>query len=111
MLEKFLQKNKAILDVDFIEVKIDQTEMQNGAEIAKRLRKSRSGGIPWMVILDSQGNELVSSDGPKGNCGYPLQPDEIDHFLHMLRSTSRRMTEQHFVTIRQALDQYRESRK
>lgn len=111
MLEKFLQEKRAILDLDFVKVKIDQSEMRNGAQVAKRLRKSRSGGTPWMVILDADGNELASSDGPEGNCGYPLQPHEVDHFLQMLRSTSRRMTEQHFAKIARALDHYRASRK
>ena len=30
-----------------------------------------NAGIPWMVILDTDGKELISSDGPKGNIGYP----------------------------------------
>ena len=64
-----------------------------------------------MVILDADGKELISSDGPRGNCGYPLQPHEINHFLQMLRSTSTRMSEEHFTEIKQSLDEYRESRK
>ena len=110
MLEKFLQKQNEILTLDFVAVKIDLIKMENGAVVAKRLRKSRSGGIPWMVILDADGKELVSSDGPEGNCGYPLQPHEVDHFLNMLRSTSTRIDEKQLVEIKKALDEYREKR-
>ena len=39
--------------------------MELGQDVAKTLRKSRSGGIPWMVILDGNGKELISSDGAK----------------------------------------------
>jgi len=110
VLEKFLQEQNEILTLDFVAVKIDLSEMENGAEVAKRLRKSRTGGIPWMVILDADGKELVSSDGPQGNCGYPLQPHEVDHFLNMLRSTSSRIDEKQLVEIKTALDEYREKR-
>ncbi len=111
MLEKFLQKMNGTLGADYVAVKIDLSEMENGAEVGKRLRKSRSGGIPWMVILDADGNELITSDGPKGNCGYPLRPHEIDHFLTMLRSTSKRITESQLTEIKGALDDYREKRE
>ena len=97
MLEKFLQEQNERLSLDFVAIKIDLSEMENGTEVAKRLRKSRTGGIPWMVILDANGKELVSSDGPQGNCGYPFRPHEVDHFLHMLRSTSTRMDEKQLV--------------
>lgn len=110
MLEKFLQKQNEILELDFVAVKIDVSEMENGKEVAKRLRTTRTGGIPWMVILDAGGKELTTSDGPKGNCGYPLLPHEIDHFLSMLRSTSTRTTEKQLAEIKEALDEYRENR-
>ncbi len=111
MLEKFLQEKSNILDSDFVAVKIDLSEMENGAEVGKRLRKSRGGGIPWMVILAADGEEILSSDGPKGNCGYPLHPHEIEHFLNMLRSTSTRMNEQQLAEIKRGLDEYRENRR
>ena len=111
MLEKFLQKKREIIELDFVDVKIDLTEMDQGAAVAKRLRKSRTGGIPWMVILDATGKELISSDGPKGNCGYPMLPHEIDHFLKMLRTTSTRTSEKQLVGLGKELHEYREARK
>lgn len=111
MLEKFLQEKTNRLDADFVIVKIDLSETENGEEVGKRLRKSRDGGIPWMVILGADGEEILSSDGPQGNCGYPLQPHEIEHFLNMLRSTSTRMNETQLAEIKRGLDEYRENRR
>ena len=85
--------------------------MKHGAEVGKRLRKSRSGGIPWMVILDADGKELISSDGPEGNCGYPYQPHEIAHFVKMIRSTANDIDDKEIQKLKDALDQYRENRE
>ena len=80
----------AAMSKDYIEVKID-SRMQNSKQVIDRLRKERQGGIPWMTILDADGKELVTSDGPKGNVGCPVRDHEIDWFLKMvaqhLRST------------------------
>jgi hypothetical protein len=42
------------------------------------------GGIPWFVFLDGDGKAVVTSDGPKGNVGFPAAPDEIAYFRTML---------------------------
>lgn len=110
-MEKFLQTNSKIIGRDYVELKIDTAEMENGDVVAKRLRKSRTGGIPWMVILDAEGKELISSDGPQGNCGYPLQPHEIEHFLSMVRKTADRTSEQHLEELKKSLDDYRKARE
>jgi len=111
VLEKFLQEQAEIIALDFVPVKIDLSEMENGPQVAGRLRRDRTGGIPWMVILDPDGKELISSDGPEGNCGYPLLPQEIDHFLNMLRSTSTRTTDVQLAKLKQALNDYRQQRE
>jgi len=72
---------------------IDQDRMKDGKQLAEELRKGRRGGIPWMVILDGDGREVITSDGPKGNCGCPAQPHEIDHFLTMVDKTRRHMSD------------------
>ncbi|MEE2712172.1 MAG: hypothetical protein VX913_05310 [Planctomycetota bacterium] len=72
---------------------IDTDRMTEGAEVAAELRKKRGGGIPWMVILDGAGRAKITSDGPKGNCGCPAEPHEIDHFMSMLDATRRHMSD------------------
>ncbi len=76
----------AILDKEFVTVRIDIDRMTRGKEILTRFRPSENGGIPWFAILDSKGKSLGDSDGPKGNIGYPFKPEEIAHFMTLITS-------------------------
>ena len=58
--------------------------------------------MPWMVILDGDGKEMITSVGPEGNVGCPVQPAEIDHFVTMIQSSSS-SDEQRLEKIRVAL--------
>jgi hypothetical protein len=111
VLEKFLQENSEVFELDYVVVKIDLAEMENGALVGERLRKSRRGGIPWMVILGADGKERISSDGPEGNCGYPLTPHEVEHFMTMLSSTATKASPEQLDKIKRALEEYRERRE
>ena len=51
------------------------------------------GGIPWFVVLDGDGIAGVTSDGPKGNVGFPAAPREIAHFRTMLERSKRKLTD------------------
>ena len=92
-LEDFLARPEiaAILSPDYLDTKIDIDRMDHGKDVLATFRKSEAGGIPWFVILDARGKPLVTSDGPKGNIGYPGEVHEIEHFLAMLKQTSRKM--------------------
>ena len=89
-----------------MDLKIDTERHANGAAVAKRLRKGAKGGIPWMLITDAEGKELVTSDGPKGNVGCPVSGDEIDWFIKMLQTGRRSLTEAELTKLRAALDTY-----
>lgn len=91
---------------DYVTVMIDTDRMTGGADLAAELRGKRGGGIPWMVILDADGKKLTTSDGPKGNCGCPAQPHEIDHFLSMVDSTRRHMSAADRVVLERELRAY-----
>ena len=77
---------------DWIELKID-SRMVNGRAVIDHLRGERRGGIPWMVLLDASGKELVSSDGPNGNVGCPVTEAERAWFLKMLAQTRQHASE------------------
>lgn len=64
--------------------------------------------MPWMVVLDSDGKELITSVGPKGNVGCPVQPDEIDYFVKMIESSSV-SNEQRLEKIRKALTERKDN--
>ena len=96
----------SLLSQDYVVVKIDTEEMEHGSEVADQLRNGRQGGIPWMVILDADGNELINSDGPNGNIGCPIQPAEIDYFMTMLETTARHSDSEIRAAIRAALEDF-----
>jgi thioredoxin-related protein len=104
-LENWLARPEiaAIFGKDFVEVKIDIDRMQGGKDVHSRYRKSQQGGIPWFAMLDTQGNTLITSDGPKGNIGYPATDDEIAHFITMLKTCKQRLTDQEIDTMRASL--------
>src|SRR5262249_31727112 len=91
-LEDFLARAAiaAIPGPDFLHAKIDIDRMDNGKDVLATYRKGEAGGIPWFVILDGRGKALATSDGPKGNIGYPGELHEIDHFMAMLKQTARK---------------------
>ena len=44
-------------------------------------------------IVVGDGKAVVTSDGPKGNVGFPAAPHEIAHFRAMLEQSKRRLTD------------------
>lgn len=92
-----------IISPDFIDLKIDVDRMTNGKTVAARLRKDDKGGLPWMVLLDAKGKTLATSDGPNGNIGYPAEPEEVRHFMHMLKTAANRVSAEQLGKIEKAL--------
>lgn len=90
-----LKKDVApIFGKDFVDLKIDQDRMTGAKEVFVKYNNDTKGGIPWFVILDSTGKALSTSDGEKGNIGYPYEPNEIEHFVKMLNATRKKLTEE-----------------
>ena len=80
--------------------------MENGEAVAQRLRSDQAGGIPWMTILDADGNELITSDGPDGNVGCPASEKERAHFVTMMRKTIQHAPPERIDEIAKALEQF-----
>jgi hypothetical protein len=95
----------AILDRDFVLAQVDIDRMAGGKDVQKRYQPASSGGIPWFAILDVQGKALATSDGAHGNIGYPAKPEEIAHFLAMVKGQARRIDEGQLTQLRQSLEQ------
>ena len=92
-LDAFLARDDMtpIISRDFVDVKLDLSRMTGADTILKKYKPDQSGGIPWFVFLDGKGNAIVTSDGPKGNIGYPAAPEEIEHFITMLQKAARKI--------------------
>jgi thioredoxin-related protein len=89
-LEGFLarQDMSAIFGRAFVDVKVDLARMTGAEAVHSRYPSAAKAGVPWFAFLDGQGKVLATSDGPKGNIGYPVMPEEIDHFVGMLRKAA-----------------------
>jgi len=111
VLTAFLDDHAKILSDDYVDLRLDTMRMKNGKEVAGRFEPEGSEGVPWMVILDGSGKVLATSIGPKGNCGYPASPEEIDHFLSMLSGTKQRLKDADLQTLRADLNAYRIERE
>ena len=111
MLEEFLDTNAALFADDYLVLKIDIEEMEHGDEIGKKLRRDREGGIPWIAILDSEGTELVTSDGPSGNIGCPITAEECAYFVTMIEKTIQHAPERRVAEIATALTAFAQKKR
>jgi hypothetical protein len=80
-----------VLAKAFVSLKLEADRMVGGKEILKRYQANEAG-IPWFVFLDVDGRAVVTSDGPKGNVGFPAAPHEIAYFRTMLEQSTRSLT-------------------
>jgi thiol-disulfide isomerase/thioredoxin len=104
VLDRFLQEQRDLVGLDYIDLKIDQDRMTDGKGVAVRLRAgSASGGIPWIAILDANGETLVTSDGPRGNIGYPGEPHEIEFFIAMVNKTRQNLSDEQVAALERRL--------
>lgn len=106
-LEDFMARPEIekLLTRDFVEVKVDLDRMVNAKEVAEQYHKPDSSGIPWIAILDSHGKVLTNSDAAKGNIGYPAKPEEIAHFVKMLETGKKNLTDSDIKAIETALQE------
>jgi thioredoxin-related protein len=105
-LDDFLARPEisAILDRDFVMLKIDIDRMKSGKDVLSRYRPQESG-IPWFVILDAKGEKLAKSETSDGsNIGYPVELKEIETFMAMITATGRRLEPDQAAQIRKTLE-------
>ena len=85
---------RTLLERDYVLLSLDSKKHAGGPKVIAKLREGHADdGIPWMTVLDASGKELVTADGPKGNVGCPVQPDEIAWFRTMLERTRTKLTD------------------
>ncbi len=71
----------------YVSVHVDLQDTPNGQKLYEKYCKVQ-GGIPWFLIMDADGNVLITANGPNGNIGCPYKDEEIAHFMHMVKTTS-----------------------
>lgn len=96
---------------DFEFVKIATDKMEGGDELMNVLMKERQGGMPWSVILNSEGEEVISSNDKDGNnIGCPVAEHEIAHFVEMIKTATDR-PEDHIAKVLAAMEKHAKSLK
>lgn len=104
----------ALLAKDFVDTKIDNDRMSGGKEFYEAQLAAagqKPTGIPWFVFLDENGKMLAQSVGPKGNTGFPYQPEEVDYFVTMLNTAKQNLTDADVAALKKSLDDNRENDK
>jgi len=90
-----MKRNFVIQHVDVLE-NGDKKVLENaGGEQFMATYGGKDAGLPFTAMVDPAGKMLINSskDGtPKGNIGYPAQPDEIAHFMTMLKKSAPNMS-------------------
>jgi thioredoxin-related protein len=86
---KLMTDNFVIVHLDVMEHD-GKKDLENagGEDLMKQWNGSKAG-LPFLVILDPAGKKLADSNltGEDGtNIGYPAKPEEIAHFMKMLKS-------------------------
>ena len=82
-------------------IAVDTEKNAGAGQLAKSLGAPQGieGGIPWFALVDAKGKALITSEGPKGNIGYPDSDVEVAHFLAMLKTTAPGITAGELDTI------------
>jgi hypothetical protein len=93
-----------VLAKEFVTVKLDFDRAKGAKEIERRYIEKEQG-LPWFVFLDGNGKALIHSTGPKGNTGFPAQPEEIAHFKTMLETVKRHLTDEQIAFLITSLEE------
>ncbi len=71
------------------ESKDKKADENPGADKLRITLKGEKVGLPFFAVLTPAGKSLGTSIHPKtGNIGYPAAPNEIAHFMDLLRASS-----------------------
>jgi hypothetical protein len=101
LLTRYLMRNRETLERQFVFLHIDSLRMEHGDEVTKPYHRTPYQGIPWIVVLDSDGKALGDSEGPQSdNFGYPSSPAGVDRFFKLIADTAPSLTAEELATLR-----------
>lgn len=93
---------KPIIDANYVVTHLvvmeskDKKALENpgSADVLKELGGEKSG-LPFYAFIDGAGKLIVNSNAMRKdqNIGYPAQPDELEAFETLLRTSARHMTD------------------
>ena len=116
-LDSFLDREdiKPVFEKYFIPVKLVVQENDKNKSLenpgAEALLKKLGGpsGLPYSAFLDAKGDSIINSKLHGENIGYPAQPEEIGHFIQMMKQASPKMPESDLKIIETVLRSFKKS--
>lgn len=98
-LSRFMEEHADVLDRSFVYLTIDAARSLRGPDVIKRLRTDGSIGIPWIGILNADGNVVATQ------LGFPsTKSNEIEDFVTFLSSNAPRLTAEQLAQMRSDLN-------
>lgn len=96
-MSKLIKKNFVVIHLDVLESGEKKAlENEGGIDVMKSL-SGENAGLPFSAFTEANGKMLINSNrtttDPKTNIGYPAAPEEIAHFVKMLKSHAPRLTD------------------
>jgi thiol-disulfide isomerase/thioredoxin len=94
---KLMKNNYVIVHLDVLESEGKKNlENEGGLGVMVQLQ-GENAGLPFSAVTDANGKMLINSNrtqkDPKTNIGYPAAPEEIAHFIAMLKATAPRLSD------------------
>jgi hypothetical protein len=74
-------------------------------ELYQELTQGTHRGMPWMTILDAEGNTLITGDTEEGTIGFPTTGKSLEQFRLMLTNTRQRLTDNDISSLIAALQE------
>jgi len=114
-LDAFLDRPdiKPVFKKYFVPVKlvVQENAKNKGLENpgADALFKKLGGpaGLPFSAFLDAKGDLIVNSKREGQNIGYPVEPQEVKHFLWMMKKAAPNISEGDLTTIEKVLKSFK----
>lgn len=96
-MSKLVKKNFVVVHLDVLESENKKSlENEGGLDVMKQLNGDNAG-LPFSAFTDASGKFLINTNrttnDPKTNVGYPAAPEEIAHFIKMLKSHAPRLSD------------------
>jgi hypothetical protein len=91
-LARWMDDQRTLLGYDYVCVHLLIGCDRNVEEVMRSLNCPKEAGLPWFAIVGWRGNVLATSDGPRGNIGYPDTLAAKRQLRQMIDRTAGTMT-------------------
>jgi hypothetical protein len=103
LLARWMDDQHAVLEKDYVLVKIIGGVDKNSEAVNPLLPGSKSSGIPYHAITEPDGKVLITSKGPLGNIGMQSEVEDIRHLKRMLEQTAKRLSSAEIAALEESL--------